>query len=450
MVYKTFAIALIWRFVVLELLMLATAWLAIKPGFYAGLVIAIIILLIASIEFWQFIKKTNREISRFLDAARYSDFSQRFEFKNLGGGFRSLGETFTDILENLRQLRSQQEADLRRLKALVEHVPVPLISVHGNGSVTLQNNAARRLFGSAPISHVRDLMQFGSGFHRAVTDAVPGNKQLVVFAHDGMEQQMTLSATEVIVANERELLVSLQDIQSELDTMQTESWQDLVRVLTHEIMNSITPISSLTRTASDLADDVLKKVDDKSPLLEDLTDIHHAVATVSRRSESLMQFVDSYRQLTRLAPPERFRVPLASLFEYVADLAKAEWGEQSVALVVTTTPQSLDVYADRDLVEPVLLNLLRNAWQATQSLPTPKIMLSARLNRRGRVVIEVDDNGPGIAKDIAQKIFVPFFTTKEGGSGVGLALTRQVMIAHHGFVTAGTSNLGGAKFSLIF
>jgi two-component system nitrogen regulation sensor histidine kinase NtrY len=450
MAYKTFSIALLGRLAILLLVALVVAWLAISGAYYAGLTIAISLFCLSAFELWQFISKTNRELSRFLDAARYADFSQRFNFSGIGAGFSELGEVFTGILENLRKLRSEQETERRRLKALVEHVPVPLLSIHQDDSITLQNNAARRLFGTSAVSRVGDLVQFGSGFHKAVVEAVPGNRELVTFVNDGMEQQMTLASSEVVVNASRELLVSLQDIQSELDFMQAEAWQDLVRVLTHEIMNSITPISSLARTANDLADDLAERLDDESPVRDDITDIQSAVATVARRSDSLTQFVNSYRQLTRLAPPEKERVPIADMFDHVGKLAVAEWSDDRVDLNIQTTPKGLEVLADRDLLEPILLNLLRNAWQATAEIAVPQISLTANLNRRGHVVIEVSDNGPGVAADITRKIFVPFFTTKKSGSGVGLALTRQVMIAHRGYVILGESETGGARFSLIF
>jgi nitrogen fixation/metabolism regulation signal transduction histidine kinase len=450
MASKSFPIELLGRIALLLLISLAVAWLAISGRYYAGLVIATLLLFLSALELWRFVNRTNEELSRFLDAARYADFSQRFNFAGSGSGFDELGEVFTEILENLRKLRSEQEADRRRLKALVEQVPVPLLSIHQDDSISMHNNAARRLFGASSVSQLRDLRQFGSGFHRAVVDAVPGKRELVTFVHDGMEQQMTLASSEVIVGSAQELLISLQDIQSELDFMQAEAWQDLVRVLTHEIMNSITPISSLARTATDLADDLVERLDDESPVLDDVMDIQSAVSTVARRSDSLTQFVNSYRQLTRLAPPEKDRVPIADLFEHVVRLALAEWSDDRVDLTVQTTPEGLEVMADRDLLEPTLLNLLRNAWQATADTAEPRISLTAKLNRRGHVVIEVSDNGPGIAADITRKIFVPFFTTKKSGSGVGLALTRQVMIAHRGYVTLGESDTGGARFSLIF
>jgi len=450
MAFKRFSVGLAGRLAILLLISLAVAWLAVSGAYYAGLTIAVLLFGLSAFDLWLFIGKTNKELTRFLDAARHADHAQRFNFAGSGSGFDELGEVFTDILENLRQLRSEQEADRRRLKALVEHVPVPLLSIHQDDSITLHNNAARRLFGATAVSRVSDLLQFGPGFHRAVVETVPGNRELVTFVHDGMEQQMTLASSEVVVDTSQELLISLQDIQSELDFKQAEAWQDLVRVLTHEIMNSITPISSLARTAADLSDDLVARLDDKSHVKDDVLDLQSAVTTVARRSDSLTQFVNSYRQLTRLAPPEKDWIPIADLFDHVGKLAVAEWSDDRVQLNTQSTPNGLQVLADRDLLEPILLNLLRNAWQATTEIAAPRISLTAKLNRRGHVVIEVGDNGPGVAAEISRKIFVPFFTTKKTGSGVGLALTRQVMIAHRGYVTLGESESGGAKFSLIF
>jgi nitrogen fixation/metabolism regulation signal transduction histidine kinase len=412
--------------------------------------LAAIVVVSAAAELWWFTGRTNREVARFLDAARYADYSQRFSLDDLGSGFGELGQTFSDILDRIFERRDEQEIEVRRLRALVDHIPVPLMTLQSDGTLVLQNNAARRLFGSAHITRLSDLRQFGSGFHDAVAQAVPGNRELVSFSVEGVEYHLTLATTENVVGGEKQRLISLQDIQSELDTTQSEAWQDLVRVLTHEIMNSITPVTSLAGTAADVTRDLLQKVGADAPIHEDLEDLSDAVGTVARRSDSLLQFVESYRQITRLAPPEKRRIALADLFATVQKLAAAEWPDCEKFLEITVKPPGLDVYADRDLLEPVLLNMLRNAWQATADADPPRIVLAGRMNRRGNVTIEVIDNGPGIPEDIVRKIFVPFFTTKEKGSGVGLALARQVMTSHGGFIRVANNDGGGATFTLTF
>ncbi len=450
MIFKRFTALLIVRLSLVGVAMAVVVWLLMQPGLHSATIITAAILVSLIAELWRFVSRTNRELARFLDAARYADYSQRFNFAREGAGFKALGEAFTDIIERMRTRRADQEMEVRRLRALIEHIPVPLLTLHTDNSVTLQNNAARRLFGAEHVTQLRDLRKFGFGFAESVATAVPGDRQLVTFNVEGMEYHLTLATTEIVIAGDSERLISLQDIQSELDATQAQAWEELVRVLTHEIMNSITPVTSLAKTALHVVDDVLQKEKAGEPLEEDLEDLRDAVGTVARRSDSLTQFVDSYRQISRLAPPEKKRVRLDQLFETVSQLLVAEWPDSRVKLMTEVVPTELDVYADRDLLEPVLINLLRNAWQSTVNIEKPAITLTGRLNKRNNVVIEVIDNGPGVPDSIAKKIFVPFFTTKESGSGVGLALARQVMIAHGGFIRLSRNDSGGATFSLTF
>ena len=449
MVFRFFVIALILRLAFVGVAMTLAIWLLLQPGYHSATLLTSIVLAMLVAELWRYVSRTNREVARFLDAVRFADYSQRFDFDQAGSGFASLGRTFTAIIGEMRERRTDQESEMRHLKALIEHIPVPLMTVHDD-AITLQNNAARRLFGATHVTRIGDLRQFGSGFARAVDEAIPGDRQLVTFTVEGAEYRLTLAATEVIIDGDRERLISLQDIQSEIDATQAEAWQDLVRVLTHEIMNSITPVTSLAQTAAELVDDVVRETGADSPFAEELGDVQSAVSTVARRSDSLMQFIDSYRQISRLAPPEKKRLALTDLFETVTSLAQAEWNDPDVAVTSSVEPSGLYVYADRDLLEPVLLNLLRNAWQASRGVEEPEIRLRGRLNRRGNTVIEIEDNGHGVPAEIATKIFVPFFTTREGGSGVGLALARQVMIAHGGFIRLGQKENGGALFTLTF
>jgi len=438
------------RFVALFLAMLATTWLLLLPGHPAGALVVAAISVGLVFNLWYFVMRSNRETARFLDAARYADFSQRFSLEGSGSGFSELGTTFNDILARMREQSQSQAPELRRLNALIEHIPVPLLTLHVDGAVTLQNNASRRLLGAHHVTRIEDLGQFGEGFQAALSDAVPGERELVTFTIDGVEYNLTLATTEISVANRTERLISLQDIQSELDATQAEAWHDLVRVLTHEIMNSITPVTSLAATAAELSSDVLEKTGTDSPCSEDVADLHNAISTVARRSDSLVRFVNNYRQITRMRPPEKSRVPLDDLFQAATSLAQAEWNDRKVIVETHVDPGGLDVLADRDLLEPVLINLLRNAWQATRQEESPKIQLLGRLNRRGNVIIEVIDNGEGVPRELETRIFIPFYTTRPDGSGVGLALARQVMITHGGFIRVARADGGGARFTLIF
>ena len=448
--FKKFSLMLTIRTTMIMLTLILMSFLITIPGYHAATLLLTLVLIGQSISTYQFVARTNAELVRFFNAARYADYSQRFELNDIGAGFGELGNAFSDILKRFQEVRANQEEELRHLKAMIEHVPVPLISLHGNQDITLWNNAARRLFGSNKVTRLEDLANFGQAFSQQLGSLSPGERRLVNFTVDGMEHQLTVSSTQIIIAGKAEKLISMQDIQSELDGAQLQAWQDLVRVLTHEIMNSITPVASLAKTAVDLLDDARSKVQGHPDVVEELNDVSDAVHTVARRSDGLTKFVGSYRRLTRLPPPNKKRIKLTNLFEQVNKLATQQWQQKGIQLTTDVSPQGLEIDVDIDMIEQLLLNLLQNAEQALTAVTAPVVKMHASLNKRGHVVIEVADNGPGIDDDIAGKIFVPFFTTKREGSGVGLALTRQVMIAHGGNVKLDKSDTGGALFRLTF
>ena len=449
--FKRFSWLIALRTSLILLTLLIIVQLIMMPGYHAATSLLVLVLAFQFFDVVRYVSKTNSELVRFFDAARYADFSQRFELEKIGSGFDELGQAFSEILTRIQQVRAGQEQELKHLKAMVEHVPVPLLSLHSNGSVTLWNNSARRLFGTHQVTQKQDFAKFSDDFVQQLENLEPGQKKLINIEIDGMQHQLALAATQLTMAGKRELLVSMQDIQSELDVAQLSAWQDLVRVLTHEIMNSITPVASLAKTAVDLVDDVKTQVNEPN-LLEELDDVSDAVATVARRSDSLMHFVSSYRQLTRLPEPNREYIELGEFLPQVCQLAASEWQHKNIQLNIDVTPNSLLLNADKSMLEQLLINLLLNAEQALleHQGDNHQVQLSAYLNKRGRLVIDIADNGPGIPDELKSKVFVPFYTTKREGSGVGLALTRQIMIAHQGSIKLDKSKIGGTLISLTF
>ena len=457
MVFKHFAIRVSIHIAALIFTMAACAYLWVLPGYHATMLIT---LLLVSGQFYMllaYVKKTNMELTRFLDAVKFADYSQRFHMSQQGAGFAELGDAFTDIMRRLESKRSDQERQLRYLKALIEHVPVPLMTISDGGNIELCNNSARRLFGTHAVTRIEDLQHFGEQFSQKLPAMQAGERQLLSFEVDQMMRMLAVQTTQVIQDGRQQKLISLQDIQSELDHTQIKAWQDLVRVLTHEIMNSITPVTSLAKTAVAIADDARSQVAQRAPELEDvvdeLDDVSNAVETVARRSDSLMNFVNSYRRLTRLPPADKKEVCLLDFIQGIGQLVSNDWQQKGIVFNCTVETEGLRANIDSAMVEQLLLNLLKNAEQALemQAKTDPKsVSISVRLNRRGHMEMTVEDSGPGISPELAEQVFVPFFTTKREGSGVGLALTRQVMIAHGGNVRLSDSELGGAKFTLTF
>jgi two-component system nitrogen regulation sensor histidine kinase NtrY len=306
------------------------------------------------------------------------------------------------------------------------------------------------LFGITPVSRVSDLEQFGAEFFGQIQRIKPGEQRVTTFIADKMIQQLKISASEITITSNTERLISLQNIQNELDGMQLSAWQDLVRVLTHEIMNSITPVTSLAHTAASLVEEARQKISDNSDIVEVLADAKDAVDTVARRSDGLLKFVSSYRQLTRLPIPSMQQIKIRTLFDDVTRVAAADWLEKGIGLITNIEPGQLDIVADHQMIEQVLINLLKNSEQVLEGIDNRQVNLTAKLNLRGHVAIDVSDNGTGIPAGAAANIFVPFYTTRRDGSGVGLALSRQIMIAHGGTIGFTNNDDAGVTFTLVF
>jgi len=438
------------RLTIILCLLAVIGWLFVAGGYPTSVLLLALLALMLTAELFRFVSKTNHEIARFLDAARYADYGQRFQYPHLGAGFSELGETFSFIMARFSEARNQQEEELRHLRALLEHVPVPLMSLHGDHQISLWNNAARRLFGSSKIVRLEDVGEFGAELPQQLLALKAGERELMHFRIDEQTQALSVGVGELSIGANTEKLISLQNIQTELDTMQLQAWQDLVRVLTHEIMNSLTPVTSLAKTAVSLVGDITQEADHNASLIAELNDVKQAVETVARRSEGLTNFVGSYRALAQSPTPQKSRFVVADLFSDIDRMVRSGLPMDQVSFACVVEPKGLELIADRQLVEQILLNLLRNAQQATQTLGDPRIDLIAHLHPRGGVMIEVLDNGPGVAAELTDRVFVPFFTTRKDGTGVGLALSRQIMLVHGGTISYATAESGGARFSLAF
>ncbi|MEO0422540.1 MAG: ATP-binding protein [Pseudomonadota bacterium] len=441
---RHFAVQATLRAVLLLLVMLALSWVVFRTRFVITPLVLGLLCVALVTEFVVFVQRTNREVARFFDSIRHGDFSHRIDPSLRGARFAELGQSMREVVTRLQQLRHAGEEDRLRLQAIVEHVPVPMFSVVGAQKVVLHNHAARRLFATHAVTTVADLQAFGAELAVAVREQAPGQSCVVrLTLADGVTQRMTLSLTEIVVGQVGQRLVTLQNISDALAASELEAWQQMGQVLAHEIMNSLTPVASLAGTAQTLLAAGTEE--------ENLTRARDAVDTVARRADSLMGFVQGYRQFTRLPAPVRTEVELGALFADVASLLEVELNRAKATFTSKAPSAGVRLQADRAQLEQVLINLVRNALDALGETPEATIRLSASLSREGRVNIEVADNGPGVPEALRERVFVPYYTTRAQGTGVGLALTRQVMLAHGGAVDIGqAADLGGARVTLRF
>jgi signal transduction histidine kinase len=411
-------------------------------GLPALLAAAVFVYMIYSL--FRYIDHSNRGLARFLQAVRYQDFSLSPGIEGLGGSFADLNAAFREISGQFQHTREEKEAQYRYLQTVVQHIGVGLLSMRADGSVDLLNNVAKRLLRVSHLRNIRDLPPLFQSLVAEIQRLRPGEKTLFKLEISDEILQLALYTTEFKLQDQLYKLVSLQNIQVELEEKETEAWQSLTRVLTHEIMNSLTPIASLAATASSL----LQASAGANPAGNH--DVTEALQTIDRRSQGLMRFVHAYRSVA-LIPKAQFEIfPVIQMFQRVEKLMQDKLSRQGIAFSAEVEPASLEMTADPDLTEQVLINLLLNAMEALGGCEKPSIHLYSRMNERGRVLIQVSDNGPEIAPEAREKIFIPFFTTKKEGSGIGLSFSRQVMRLHHGAIAVQSEPGKGAVFTLRF
>jgi nitrogen fixation/metabolism regulation signal transduction histidine kinase len=379
----------------------------------------------------RYVEKTNRKLTRFLESIKYSDFSSGFAYDNkLGRSFRQLNKAFNEVLEAFRQARAEKEEHLNYLHTIVQHVSTGLISFDTEGNVGLINTTAKRFLQAPQIRNIAELKPIHPEIYRQLNELAPGNKALIRKSSD---VSLAMHATELRMRGQTYKLVALQNIEAELQQKEVEAWQNLTRVLRHEIMNSITPIASLTETLNQiLQEDLEKKNGGYYIEHESIEDLSDGLTTIENRSKGLIRFVDAYRDYTSIPKPKFSNVLIQKMFSHINNLLSAEMESLGIEFRISLTPENLEIFADRELIEMVLINLIKNAKESILQISEPILELRGRLDSDQRVIIEVKDNGPGIIAEAMDRIFIPFYSTKKNGSGIGLALSRQIMQMHNG------------------
>lgn len=404
-------------------------------------------LLTLSVGLYQYVTGLNRKLTRFLESVRYSDFAVSFRAdSNLGPTFQNLNEQFNEVLGAFRQARAESEASLHYVNTIVQHVSVGLLTFDGAGQVELVNQTALRLLGIYRLRALGELTEshphLADLLRRSAQSAAP-----VVYA-GGANGELSVRGTAVRLRGRLITVASLQNIRTELQQRELDAWQNLTKVLRHEIMNSITPIVSLAGTMRDIVEsDLAKPVAHDAGLTDSVNDLRDALTTIESRGAGVMRFVDAYRHFTTIPQPVFADVAVEPLLRNVVQLAGQN--ARHVAVDLSVASPNLTIRADAGQIEQVLLNLIKNAVESLERTPNPLVRLEAKTDGP-HVVIGVTDNGPGIEPEALEQIFIPFYTTKKTGSGIGLSLSRQIMQLHGGQLTAESEPGRGSTFRLLF
>lgn len=437
---RKFSVGIILRVSSIVLLAVLGSWLWLKGNI--GLVgFIFILILIASYSLYSYTTALNKKLSRIFDSIQYQDFAITFRADNAKGKtFEELNNSLNAVIKSFNQVRAEREATLQFIQAIIQQINVGIMSYNTEGKVEIVNQAANKLLSIYKLSHISSIKTHHPEIYDLMISMVTGESKLLKINNN----EFSLSVKDIMLRDRKIRLIALHNIRSELQARELEAWQNLTKVLRHEIMNTVTPIVSLSETMRDIIDIDLEGVND-SKHLAGVNDLKKAISTVINRSKGIMNFVNAYREFTNIPLPNMKEINVSDLFREVSSLFESKEGN----LISFNVNNDFTILCDTDQIEQVLINIIKNAREATIGLNTPIITVTAYLKEQNKTIV-VSDNGVGINSTEIEKIFVPFYTTKASGTGIGLSLSRQIMQIHGGMLEHIDDKNPGSRFMVIF
>lgn len=447
MTYKKYEFSILLRVLLLFAVLCGESYFLLSKQYgYALILLPVVVVQV--INFYLYHKRAQREVEEFIEAIHYRDFSRHFNVKLAPAGLQPLRNGFNEINSAFKQISREKETQYQYLQKLLELVNTGILSYDvEDGKVIWMNEALKNLLNIPYLRTIESLDRKEAALCSQIIHLKPG-ETLITEAHpEKITIKILLSATAFETEGRTYKLIAFQNINEALDETENNAWQKLLRVLTHEIMNSVAPISSLAGTLKDRLHQSLPQLTNDNGSVDDL---QTGIDTIRRRSENLLKFVDTYRNLNRIQTLSLTTAYVRDVFENLYQLMEPTLDAKHIELHIILKDTSLQLEADINLVEQVLINLVINAIDAVKEKAVPVISLTGTVNTNNRVVIKVSDNGKGMDKEVMDKIFIPFFTTKKTGSGIGLSLCKQIMQLHKGSVAVQSTPGEGTTFTLQF
>lgn len=430
--FKSFAIGILVR----VLLIVGFAYLSLffffkDQSMVQAILFAVIVLFLA-LNLISFGNTTNKKITRFLESIRYSDFSSSFtKDSKLGNSFREMNMSFNEVIEAFKKTRAEKEEQMLFLQIMIQHINTGILSFDSQGRIGVINGEAKQLLQIPQFKDINDLGKLSVDLLKSVLSLKPGGSFSIKINN---EIHLNVQSASFKMEGNSWTLLSFQNIRSELQKNELQAWQNLTKVLRHEIMNSMTPIASLANSLGTILEEDIHEEDSGELVLEkdSYVDLCEGLETISKRSTGLVDFVNAYRDYTNIPQPILKRFAVQQLFENICVLLKEELAKSGIQLQTELNPKELELVADQDLIQMILINLIKNAKEAMEKATIRTILLKSGINSQSFPYIQVIDHGEGIVPEAIERIFVPFFTTKKSGSGIGLAISRQIMNLHKG------------------
>jgi nitrogen fixation/metabolism regulation signal transduction histidine kinase len=447
---KNFRVGIIIRVILVGLSTALLVWLLFFDKRYVAPVLVLCLIFYQLYELFNYLENTNRKLIRFLESIKYADFTSFFAADNtFGRSFKQLNLAFNEVLDAFRKTRAEKEESWQYLHTVVQHINVGIFSYDSEGNIHLINNVARRFLNAPQMHSIHELEVINPNMYEIIEQLSIGMSTLY---RQSNETYLSISSTELRLREKSYKIISMQNIQSELQQKEIEAWQNLSKVLRHEIMNSVTPIASLVTTLNDiLAEELIWEEGGLRLSSNTLEDISEGLITIQSRSKALIKFINTYRNFTNIPIPQFEIVRIQKLFDRVSNLMSAEFAKENIQFRVSLDYKNLEANIDIALIEMVLINLIKNAIEALYIQPEEKrILLRGYQTYDHHTIIDVSDNGQGIIPEALESIFIPFFTTKAEGSGIGLSWSRQIMQLHKGSLMVNSKVGGPTTFSMRF
>ncbi|MFC2098046.1 PAS domain-containing sensor histidine kinase, partial [Bacteroidota bacterium] len=419
--YKSILLKIIIRIVILALAMLALLYYLLIEKNYLRVVYVSLVIITSVLEFIRHINRTNKDFMSFLESIINEDFTTYYSGERKTGSVKKIYNYFNLITEKYRKIRTEKEIQYLYLQTLIEQIEIGILTISSDGKIDLVNKALKRLLNKPNLSPGSKLNELEPEFLKVVKEIKPGQRKLVKIDSWDESYKVSVLATDIKLLEKSYKLVSAHNIKGELEEYELEAWQKLIRVLTHEIMNSVTPITSLSSSLFDM----LENKRNNNEIIEEKTinTIADGLDAIIDRSKGLAGLTGAYKKLTRLPVPEFEIINIKEFIKNIDTLYSTRLQEQNIELIISFEEEVDKLYTDPELVKQVLINLINNSVESIIGLEDAIIKITIGLNLDQKVFISVEDNGPGIHENIIEKIFIPFYTTKDKGSGIGLSLS---------------------------
>jgi signal transduction histidine kinase len=447
MIFNRYEWRLLLRVFLLLLVLIVTAFVIVSLGQLLYLVILLPLVAYSVVDMIRFQKKAQDEVNQFVESIHYRDFSRHFDVRKAPNELKPLRKGFNDINTTFKLISRERETQYHYLQKILELVDTGILSYEEEtGETGWINEAFKSIIGVPYLKTIHSLEKREPLLYAELVKLKPGDSKIITVTRNQQQVKILVNASLMRSDDKLYKLIAFQNVNEALDETESKAWSKLLNVMTHEIMNSVAPISSLADTLKNRlqSPDIAENLPHS-----DLEDIELGIDTIKRRSEGLLKFTESYRSLNKITKLDLNKIMVRNIFENLNSLMTPTLEKKKIELEIILRDPTLSIEADINLIEQVMINLLVNAIEAVKDRDEPRITLTAEI-QGGKTFVKVIDNGLGMPPELLDKIFIPFFSTRKTGSGIGLSLCKQIMLLHKGNIQVQSTEGKGSAFILSF